>query len=535
VSKVLEEEPVTADFRRGRLATGLVIGLVLCVGIAVRVRVVQLSDGLVRDDAALAARIVQRDEWDLVNKPMFDEQKTISDEQKPVFDEQKSPIGYLLLTKGFTRWLGDNETALRMPALVASILTLVFSLILVRQVLPARGQVIGLALMAFSWPLAYYAGRVKPYSGDVLVAVILLVVAVWAMRRPPTLGSFAAMAIAGTFGWVFSFPAAFVLGGIGLTLVGRSAAAGRLRESAGWLAVSSLWLAAFLALYLYLPVYRIAASAGQVAGFEDFGSFAPFPPRSIAQIKWYYDSFFEMFRQPAGLGVGELAGVLFLFGVYVLAARGERPLLGMLVVPLFLALAASAMKKYPFGERLLLFGCPMLMTVIAVGISAVSLTEPSARSLRRLLVAMLLLYPSYMTAKTLASGPVGNHDAKPALDHLADRWQGGDMVYVHHGAHTLYDYYVNVMNYKGLRGKPVVFGVDPRRGAGLSEDLTAFEKDLERVQGRKRVWFLFAMETPKYLPQSEHALDARGTRLDKFQSPLSGTLLYDLSRPSPTE
>jgi hypothetical protein len=529
MSKVLEKGPVTADFRRERLAMGLIIGLILCVGIAVRVRIFWLSYGLNRDDASLAARIVQRDEWGLLSKPMFDDQGAF-------FDEQKSPIGYLLLTKAFTRWLGDNEAALRMPALVASVLSLVFYLILLRQVLPVQGQVIGLALMAFSWPVAHYAGRVKPFSGDSLVAIILLIVAVWAMRRPATLGSFAAMAIAGTFGWVFSFPAAFVLGGIGLALIVRSAAAGRLRESVGWTAVSSLWLAAFLALYFYLPVYRIAAGAGQVAEFGAIGTFAPFPPRSIAQIKWYYDSFFAMFRQAAGLGVGELAGVLFLFGVYVLAARGERPLLGMLVVPLFLALAASAMKKYPFGERMLLFGCPMLLTVIAAGVTAVGLREPSARFLRRLLVAMLLLYPTYMTAKTLASGPmIRDQDIKPALDHLADRWQGGDMVYVHYGAHMLYDYYVNIMNYKNLRGKPVVMGVEPRRGDSLWEDLTAFEKDLERVQGRKRVWFLFAIDTPKFLPPSEHILDARGTRLDKFQSPLSGTLLYDLSRSRPTE
>ncbi len=526
MSMIIEGEPATAGLRREQLAIGLIIGVILCVGIAVRVRIVRLLDGLVRDDAAVAMSVVQRNEWDLITKPML--------------DEQEAPIGYRLLAKESTRWLGDGETALRMPALVASILVLVFYLILLQQVLPVRGQVIGLALMALSWPVAYYAARVKPYSGDALVAIILLIAAIWAMRRPPTLGSFATMAIVGIIAWVFSFPAVFMLGGIGLTLIVRSAAAGRTRESIGWIVVSSLWLAAFLA--LYLTVYRSASNPVQAPWYDEAGAFAPFPPRSIAQIKWYYDTFYEIFRLPAGLGTGELAGVLFLFGVYAIAARGERPLLAMLLIPLLLALAASAMKKYPFMERLLLFSCPMLLTAIAAGMTAVGSTEPGTRFLRRLVAVMLFLYPAYMTARVLtmspqvaASGVFGNHDIKPALDHLADRWQDGDVVYVHFDAQTLYDYYVNIMNYKDLRGKPSVIGVMPRGEDGSSEHRIAYEKDLDRVQGRKRAWFLFGMATPKYLAETEPILDARGTRLEKFLAPTSGTLLYDLSRPRPAE
>jgi hypothetical protein len=337
---------------------------------------------------------------------------------------------------------------------------------------------------------------------------------------------------------VFSFPAVFVLGGIGLTLIGRSAAAGRFRAAIGWIAVSSLWIVAFLA--LYLMVYRGGANSVQRPYYENAGYFAPFPPRSIAQIKWYYDTFVETFHLTTGRGFPELASVLFLFGVYILAARGEGPLLGMLIFPLLLALAASAMKRYPFMERLLLFSSPMLVTVIAAGVTGVPLTEPSTRFLRRLLVAMLLLYPTYMTVKTLTmtveamdAGAFGIHDVKPALDQLADRWQEGDMIYVHYGAGTLYDYYVNVMNYKNLRGKPVVIGASPGRDDFRAADPTDYEKDVERVQGRKRVWFLFAMETSTYLPQFEHILDARGVRLYKFQAPTSGALLYDLSGSQP--
>ncbi len=507
------EDPVTADLRREKLATGLIIGLVLCVGIAVRVRVVQLSGGLLRDDASLATSIVPRDEWELLRKPLF--------------DDQVAPVGYLLLTKELVRWLGDGETVLRMPALVASILTLVIYIILGRQVLPVRGQVIGLVLMALSGPLISFAGRVKPYSSDVLVAVILLSAAIWAMRRPPTFGSYATLGILGVFGVVFSLPAVFMLGAIGLALIARSTVAGRLRESIGWVVVASLWLAVFLALYMRFP--RSGPNDVRVNWYSTADTFAPFPPRSIAQIKWYNDQFFKLFQMVVGLSSGELAAVLFLFGAYMIATRLGRPVLGMFIMPLILALAASALKKYPFADRLLLFSCPLLVTLIAAGIAGVSRTDPNTRFLRVLLAAVLLLYPTYMTVKTLASGPFIVHDVKPALDHLADHWQEGDVAYVHFDADTLYNYYVNVLNYKNLRGKPFVVGIYPGEDASMAEQLAAYRKDIERVHGRKRVWFLFAMSHSQHVPVFESILDARGTRLDKFQGQGSEALLYNLS------
>jgi hypothetical protein len=507
------EKPVTADLSRKRLATGLIIGLVLCIGIAVRIRAVQTSTGLFRDDAAVASSVVSRDERELMSKPLI--------------DYQVAPIGYILLTKELVRGFGNSETVLRMPALVASILTLLAYLILARQVLSAEGQVFGLALMAFSMPLISFAARVKPYSSDVLVAVVLLSAGTWAMRRPPTLGSYLALAVLGMLASAFSLPAVFILGGVGLALIVNSAASGRARESIVWAIVSALWLAVFLVLYFLF--HRQLSNTVMSVWFERAESFAPFPPRSISDLKWYYNQFFTLFQVVVGLEFGELAAVLYLFGAYLFATRLSRGVLAMLIVPLILALAASALKKYPFSERLLLFTCPLLVTVVAAGIAGVSRTEPTTRLLRALIAAVLLFYPCYMTATTLRSGSYSIHDVKPALDYLADHWQEGDVVYVHCGADMLYDYYANILNYRNLRGKPTVIAIDPGEHISVKEHLAFYEKDLERVQGKKRVWFPFVMSAAKFVPVFEHILDERGTQLDKFEGKGSVILLYGLS------
>jgi hypothetical protein len=507
------EMPVTPDLSRQRLATGLIIALVLCIGIAARLRAVQLSTGLFRDDAALATSILTRDERELMTKPLI--------------DHQVAPIGYVLLSKELVRWLGPGDTVLRLPALVASILTLVVYLILARQVLSPDGQVFGLALMSFSMPLISFAARAKPYSSDVFVAVVLLTAGIWAMRRPPTLVSYLALAALGALAAVFSLPAVFVLGGVGLVLIFHSAAAGRVRESIGWIAVSALWLAVFLISYFLF--HRQHSNTLMSNWFEDFAGFAPFPPRSIGHLKWYYNKFFELFQVPVGVEFGDLAAVLYLFGAYLIATRVNRRVLAMLIIPLILALAASALKKYPFSDRLVLYTCPLLVTVVAAGIAGVSRTETTTRLLRRLMAVVLLIYPTYMTLTTLRSGTYSIHDVKPALDYLADHYQEGDVVYMHCGAEMLYNYYANILNYKNLREKPTVIGIDPDNNKlSVGGDLAVYGKDLERVQGQKRVWFVFVMSATKYVPMFEYILDARGAQLDKFQDPGSTILLYGL-------
>ena len=506
------EKPLLTGLSRERLATGLIIGVVLCIGIAVRVRAVQLSAGLFRDDAALASSVLLRDERELLSKPLI--------------DNQVAPIGYVLLTKELVRAFGTGETVLRAPALVASILTLVVYLTLARQILSAEGQVFGLVLMAFSTPLVGYAARVKPYSSDVLVAVVILSAGTWAMRRTPTLGSYLALAALGVLAVPFSLPSVFVLGGVGLALFVRSAATGRVRESIGWIGVSALWLAVFLVFYFLF--HRQHSNTVMSTWFEDEEGFAPFPPRSLSQLKWYYNRFLSLFQTPMGLESGDLAAVLYLFGAYLIATRVSRGVLAMYILPLILTLAASALKKYPFSDRLVLFTCPMLVTMVAAGIAGVSRTEASTRLLRVLIAAVLLLYPSYMTLRGLASGTYSIHDIKPSLDHLAEHWQEGDVVYVHNGAEMLYNYYANILNYKNLREKPTVIGIDASHQLTVREYLALYEKDLERVQHHKRVWFPFVMSAAKFVPIFESILNARGTKLDKFEGRGSTLLLYGL-------
>jgi hypothetical protein len=498
--------------RRLAIRNTLLIVLVLAAGIALRVRSYQKQAGLTRDEAALAANIIQRDVRGLF---------------KPLGKDQAAPIGHLLLVKLATRSLGNTEAALRLPALLAAIMTLVVYVLLARQCVSPHSQVLGLALMAFSWPLVEYSLSVKQYSGDVLATVSLLVVVFWVLRRPASGMRYILLGIAGITAIWFSHPSVFVLAGIGLTLFAEAVLRKRPREALNWVAVSGVWLATFLV--AYAMVYRDYASNNDLTSFWT-ANFAPFPPRSVADIKWYYDSFLALFWCPLGIKFVGLAGACYLFGAYLLARGIDRRVVGILIAPLVVTLAAAVLKKYPFSNRLMLFACPLLATLTAVGGTAIGYAaREGGRVVRGIVVTLLLAFPVFIGLKTMISGPYLLHDIKPALAYVAEHWRDDDVVYLNYGADTLHDYYVNLLNYRGLHGKPFVRGRYAGDGTSVDEQVKIYGEDVEPLRGKKRVWFVFAMDREVQEPLFTYLLDRRGVRHDAYHGRRSTALLYDLS------
>lgn len=495
------------------LPTFLVLGLILLAGIALRVRVFRENPGLYDDDGRLGVNILSRTPGELLLKPLG--------------NEQAAPILYLMMTKQLVQRFGTDEWVLRLPALIASILALGLYVVLARQTLDAWAQGFALSLMALSWSLVEYSGRVKQYSGDVLMTVILMLLGVWALRQTQGRARFVVLAVVGVamVGW--SHPSVFVLGGIGSTLIGTALADRRFRDAIGWIAVSSCWFLVFV--MCYLLVYRHYTGESGLLHFWS-NEFAPFPPRSLVQFKWYLDAFTALFSIPLGLKYVGLAAAAFLFGVYLFAVKGQGRLLMLLVSPLILTLAASALHKYPFGDRLLLFACPLLATVVAAGIAGIKWAPDGPGGvLRGLIAVLLLIFPAYMGLKTLKA-PGVQHDIKPALAYIADHWRDGDVMYANFWTSPLVDYYINIVDYRGLKAKSWLLGTDPGSHIALEELMSTFANDFDRLKGKRRVWVVFTKEVHGEQTLSIYLLDQRGVRLDEYHGRGSTAYLYDLSR-----
>jgi hypothetical protein len=247
----------------------------------------------------------------------------------------------------------------------------------------------------------------------------------------------------------------------------------------------------------------------------------PLPPTSLADLHWFGRAFTGLFSEVAGLelvGVGALA---FLVGATWSGYTLGRMTIALLLSPLFLALLASGFAVYPFYGRLLLFGLPGLLLVIAGGAGAiVALSRQGLAMLGVALLALLFFHPvSSAGAGLLRQRP--KWEARAAIERIARDRRPGDAVYVYYGGQTQMRYYARRV---GMTADDWVRGVCSR------DDWTAYERDIDELGHPRRVWVLISHYLPDERTFLLAQLDRRGRRLDEFRSGHVQAYLYDLSQ-----
>jgi hypothetical protein len=192
---------------------------------------------------------------------------------------------------------------------------------------------------------------------------------------------------------------------------------------------------------------------------------------------------------------------------------------------LLLVIAASAVHRYPFSERLALFCAPLIVLpfAFAVGIDWWRRSMLSCAACF-FVFAILLIYPVYLQAKYLIH-PEVLYDAKPAISYVKANWHDGDSLYLHWGSDVLGNYYLKDAPVLGIPGGKLIEGVyEP----DLKSQLRRYADDLLQVQGRDRVWVVFSMGAAQDQAMFEQILSHRGKRLDHRQFNGGAADLYDL-------
>jgi hypothetical protein len=257
-------------------------------------------------------------------------------------------------------------------------------------------------------------------------------------------------------------------------------------------------------------------------------------------VMWLPRMLVRLFREPLGV-FGEdptplsllqtWAGVLaFAFGAWWMVRHRGRTRLALLLAPAGMALAAAALRLYPFGAdytsagRVLLFLLPALVLVVAEG--TVRIGRAVGGTGGRVAAGVLgaaLLAPSLMYAAVQV--PHVRAEVKPLLDYAAEEWQGGDVLYVHYAGRAPFVYYAHRYN------------LDPSQavvGGCWRQDPAGYLRELERLRGR-RAWLLFvddrALSTTDDRALMLDWLEHHGRRVDDQVSVGAALYLYDLGAP----
>lgn len=130
---------------------------------------------------------------------------------------QVAPVPFLWGELFLTKLLGFSEYSLRLIALIASVASLALFVHLAKRTLSGPAMVLAVAVFSVSGILIRYSAEAKPYSLDLLVALILITLVVEWWRTPVRVAWLWGLALFSPVALLLSFPSVFATGAIGAT------------------------------------------------------------------------------------------------------------------------------------------------------------------------------------------------------------------------------------------------------------------------------------------------------------------------------
>jgi hypothetical protein len=490
-----------------RSVSALVISICL-LGFFLRGYFYAINRSLWLDEATLALNLVNRSFLGLL---------------KPLDYSQGAPIGFLLLQKAVVSLLDGRDYTLRLIPLLAGLAAIPLMYSVSKQYGKGLGPFLSLGLFALSTRLIYYSSELKQYSTDVLMTLFLLLIVPRCLEEKAKPHAFVALCIAGSLAIWISHPSLFVFVGMFLTL-GLAFAKRRDPHRLLWLiGIGGVWGTNLI--LTYLVSLRYLATNSTLLNYWS-GGFAPLLPWS--NFSWYYNALIGMLSDPAGLPVSAITVGLLIVGIFSFAFRRWQLML-VLIAPFLLTLVASALGKYPFSGRLLLFLIPLLLLLLAEGVERVRmvllrLNGPMALLVSTVLVVYLLHGPIIVAYQNLRSPPMGE-DIKGVMGHMRGYRLNGDLIYVYYGARPAFEFYAHLY---GFDRKDYVVGLSARN------DPAKYLQDIDKLKGNQRIWFVFSHNC-SWCGVDEQGfilahLNKIGLKRSEYMSYGAAVYLYDLAQ-----
>jgi hypothetical protein len=485
---------------------GAIIGCLVFFAVALRLRQYLFNRSLWLDEAALAVSVVERSLTSLLSMPL-------------TFN-QSAPPGFLLASRSLVSLFGRDEWALRLAPLIAGLLVVVVAVILAqRELKSTAGRVTFVGLVALSPVLIYYSSEFKPYSSDALVASCILLAVSY---RHSKYGTWL-LAVTGFVGILCSLPAVFVAASAGALLVHEAVRSRQWRQA---ISVGLAWSAAAAVHFGYF-LWAGPNRDYFVQWWGKRGTFAPFPPSSVAELLWYPQSLSNLtyvaFRNGGFVGsrinplsydaLGWSLTLALVAAVVLVIVTGRRTAL-VAVGAILATYLAAVLQIYPFSSRLIIFCVPLTFFIIANGIDELRrITGHFAAAV----VAGLLLSIMVPRVVEIAKQPQFSSDMRGALVTVSRKFENGDAIALWKSG-RLFRYYGAALK---KRKVPVVNLDRDELGRSLIE--------IAERKGYRRIWVVTAHRSNEVKPLIDQAAQTVPIAYE-WTAPGTHVVLFDFRR-----
>lgn len=371
---------------------------------------------------------------------------------------QAAPPLFLLAERGLFRLFGASEYALRLPSLLCGLSALPLFALLCWRIFPGAIAFCVAAFFAFSDKLIWHSAEVKPYSGDLFGAVLLLYLALafrtrdstaecddqseFAQNRSRSRGLPASLrasnairpthrlvmlaVVAAALVW-FSFPAAIVFGGLSLMLLPEISRR-EPRDVAIYVAANAVVVTSFLLLYRYSikPQHSAYLSAFWARDFPPYDRPATIPIWLASEIYALCDHPYRSF--------GVIILLLAMAGIAGFARARRGKLLAACLLPIVLAVTAACFRQYPFnGDRVTIYLVPGLFLLCGGGLMFLRNRLASAAVPLRMVwmvVAGVVIGRGAIEATNRLAEPRSRSGVRPVVAYLREHRRAGEGIYL---------------------------------------------------------------------------------------------------------
>lgn len=355
-----------------QLLPWLIIGL----GVILRLAVFLQKRNLIIDESNVARNVYERGFIDLL---------------KPLSYEQFAPPVFLWLVKTCSLFFGFSEYSLRLYPLLAGFGSLVVLYLLLKEYMPNRSAWYALFLFATAYMFLRYATEVKQYSGDILISLSLMLLALKTDIKTTTTARFLTIwLLAGSLAVWTSMPSVFILAGAGFYYFIVCLQKKQWKKILLLVIMGTVWGLQFLVYFNAVLKQQSQSDFLQVSHSYYFLYIPPY-----AQYGWQHnwDAFSALLKMvgnnsPFDYNIA-FNTVLLLTGFIFLLARNTVKGL-VVIVPVLLVLFAATQRQFTLMPRVALFLVPILLVIIAYGLE--QLYRINNKPWRILLTVLAIIY-----------------------------------------------------------------------------------------------------------------------------------------------